>query len=99
MFHQFDEDELLDTLDTRSELHKTVQQSCINTLTEMLTLPENLGKVETRLRNSSGKLPKTQAKLLKTPPLCTENSTENCRPKFPENFHKARKLQQITKSS
>jgi len=57
-----------------------------------------------KLRQGSGKaaqakLLKTQARLPKAPPLSTENSTENCRPKLPQTFHKPRKLQHITNSS
>jgi len=60
MFHQFDEDELLDTFDTRSELRKTVQQSCTNTPTEMRTLPKKLResqvKAQGKLRQGCQKL-------------------------------------------
>jgi len=87
MFHQFDEDELLDTFHTRSELHKTVQQSCTNTLTEMPTLPENLRKAEARLREScSGKAPENSGKAAKSSTTLHRELNRKLSSKTPTNL-------------
>ena len=87
MFHQFDEDELLDTFDTRSELRKTVQQSCTNTPTEMRTLPKKLRESQVK---AQGKLRQGCQKLHHSPQRTRQKTVVQL--KLPENFHKARQL-------